>query len=256
MTTHPTQPKARRFVELFLVPFAGLMALRLPVMLWQDRLPDPVASHWGPGGVADGSMSVGTALTGMSIVWIVLWLLLLGILQSRRIGGREAQGVVATMYWAWAVLVGIWVLGLAANLDAATWQDADNLGGLAILSSMVGALPIAGLGWWLAAGRPEAGAPKGTQAVPVTAPEGQVAIWVGQATNRVLIGFTIALAVAFAVLRAVTSEGGPGAWSSASRCRWCCSCWLLASESRWGRRECGSRWVGWAGRAGPSPTTR
>lgn len=171
--TAPTSTTAVRTV-----PHRGtttVLALAVPAALtgvtvlvglgWQDRLPDPVASHWGPDGVNGSSSLAGllAPLAGMNIAFAVgLWAIgfFWGYAAMTR---RFAVGVAV---WTSAFVDGLVVAMLAAQLDVATAADARDLGGWLALA-ITGALVVGGLAAWAMPGDPRLAA---TGQVPDDAP--------------------------------------------------------------------------------------
>ena len=45
-----------RHLEVLIVPALVLAAIAVPIPLMADRLPDPIATHWGIDGAPDGSL--------------------------------------------------------------------------------------------------------------------------------------------------------------------------------------------------------
>lgn len=66
MAESPHVPSVHRFSRpwaLSLATLGAMLAIQLgSVLLWRDRLPDPVATHWTGTGVADGTGSLATHL--------------------------------------------------------------------------------------------------------------------------------------------------------------------------------------------------
>ena len=92
LTTAPTTPAARRvrWIAVLVPALVSLLAAALGVVLvtaQQDRLPDPVATHWGPGGIADGFSSLSNAVVTGAVLTVVpsLFLLVLGLVVREHI---------------------------------------------------------------------------------------------------------------------------------------------------------------------------
>ena len=107
----------RRLLLLATVPVlvAHLPALGL-LLLAADRLPDPLASHFGPGGGAAGY----TGRSGMVLVVLgtaVVVAAVLGVLAARPGGVDDPRWLIASG-WGTAVFVGVTALAtVVANLD-------------------------------------------------------------------------------------------------------------------------------------------
>ncbi len=206
----PASRSPRRFAEQALVPALLLLAFVLPAVLWADRFPDPIASHWGPGGAPDGALPLTTALWLMASIWVAFWVGLLVLLRVRQVGGTEARVLVAVVYWAGTLLALVWLLGLRANLDVATWEQARDLAPWQPFAAMIAAVPVGLLGWWLASDRPATPSPAGEPVEPHLPPTGATAVWTGTATNPPIAAvavapFLVALVVALVVESAWTA---------------------------------------------------
>jgi len=178
-TESPAVPHRRITTTLTLGVPAVLAAVTVAVALaWRDRLPDPVASRWGPDGVEGGS-----SLVGLLIPLVAMTLVFAGALWA--VGyfwGRAAMTrrfATGTAVWIAVFVNGLTILMLSAQLDVATASEARDLGaGLAAL--IVAALAVAVAVAWLVPGDPRQ--PTGTP-IPVGArrlplPESETATWV------------------------------------------------------------------------------
>lgn len=127
-----------------LVPFA---ALSVAFATWWDRLPDPLASHWGFGGEPNDSlgrtafavlMLGAVAISGLSAAWV-----------SRRPDAQPTHlsvPIVLATFLEWTLVL-IAGAALIANLDAAGWQNADELPvPLSFVMVVPAALVAAGVG--------------------------------------------------------------------------------------------------------------
>ena len=65
----------RRF-EVLILPALLLAAIALPVPLMADRMPGPIATHWGLDGRPDGSADPTALWLSVTGVWLVLWAVL------------------------------------------------------------------------------------------------------------------------------------------------------------------------------------
>ncbi|MET9069930.1 hypothetical protein [Streptosporangium sandarakinum] len=184
---------------------AALVAAPLAL---RDRLPDPLATHWGSNGV-DGSMSFAAGLAPSLVLWGVAWVFLLvsaahGEVLNRR-GGRAG--------W-WGFLVGgsVFALGvsgsiLLANLDVADWRQAA-MPGWAVPAVLGAAIAAGVLAGYLGRGEPD------RPIEPEDAPAmrlrpGQRAVWAGRATNPWLSRLSALLLVAGVVSGVFLVLGAP-----------------------------------------------
>ncbi|GGP78253.1 DUF1648 domain-containing protein [Streptosporangium pseudovulgare] len=180
---------------------AGPLALR-------DRLPDPLATHWGSNGV-DGSMSFAAGLAPSLVLWGVAWVFLLvsaahGEVLNRR-GGRAG--------W-WGFLAGgsVFALGvsgsiLLANLDAADWRQAA-MPGWAIPAVLVAALSTGVLAGYLGRGEPDRPVEPGDAPTMRLRP-GRRAVWAGRAANRWMSWLSAAMLLAGVVSGTFLLLGAP-----------------------------------------------
>jgi hypothetical protein len=146
----------------------------LPLIAFWSRYPDPIAVHWGFSGPPNGEMPllVYAALlaAGMLLSWGAL------IAGARR--AIPSAPLTAVTYFIMGLLAAVNVQIVVANLDAASWEAADDMSmPLFIVVLFAGA--IAGTVGWFAAG--------GSQGVPVDEPLAPVSVsttdWSGSASN-------------------------------------------------------------------------
>lgn len=110
----------RRRIALWLVP-TPLAALLVGTQLYfADRLPDPMAIHWGTGSMPDGSMGRWWSLAFIGGMFAVGWLALLVI--ERRLG--LLSPMLALVYFMMSLLTAVQVISVERNLDAAVWSQA------------------------------------------------------------------------------------------------------------------------------------
>ncbi|NRQ38882.1 DUF1648 domain-containing protein [Nonomuraea sp. NN258] len=152
----------------------------LPLSL-SDRLPDPIATHWGAGGAPDGSMSQGAALIAVLALWSAIWLVLLGIaLWLPGTLGKQANRIFwwASLFFGGALVLGMSITTVLANLDAPGWAAAE-LAGWQVLAVIAAALAAGALAGY--AGRGTADAKPAHQAVPaMSLRPGQRTVWVSR----------------------------------------------------------------------------
>ncbi|MCP4303917.1 MAG: DUF1648 domain-containing protein [bacterium] len=140
-----------RWLTLGLIPLAIYGALGLPFALNWSELPNPMASHWGLNGAADGAMPPA-----------VLLALLVGIMAAVHISvvrvvnriPDEAASFIAGLCAIGALLAGVGWLSVLANRGQTDWHAAGGLSvvGILLLLAVAGGAGMAG--WWLAGGRP------------------------------------------------------------------------------------------------------
>ena len=107
----------------------GLVTLTLlPFLLFGERLPDPVATHWGGGGRPNDTMTL-TFLVAFQLLLAGVPAGIMAFVARRDPAWRGEIGPAAGVTAFVATLAaGVGWLVVAANLDAATWSEAEPLG--------------------------------------------------------------------------------------------------------------------------------
>lgn len=156
----------------------------IPYLIAWHRLPDPLASHWGPAGQADGSMPRWAGLLSTAALVVIVGFGL-SILLARHVEGRrnpspESLGLTSFVS---ALAVGLAWVTVYLNLDATSWEQAKGLSWWMVLAVVIIALGGGLAGYRV--GRRNFAAPL----VPVTrAPvteiqPGEIVAWVGSASS-------------------------------------------------------------------------
>ncbi|MEU8249464.1 DUF1648 domain-containing protein [Nonomuraea sp. NPDC048916] len=184
---------------------AALVAVPLAL---RDRLPDPLAVHWGPAGAPDGQMSLMAGLVAQVAMWAVIWAFLLGAAMREQTLTRR----LGRAYW-WGTLFGggLFVLGMSgvtllANLDAATWTDAV-LEPWQVIAVIVVASAAGVLGGHLGRGGPDPHAPAGAEPPRLDLRPGQRVVWVSRVTNPWLVAVTTVAAAGLVVATVLDVAG-------------------------------------------------
>ena len=182
---------------------------------WRERLPDPIATHWGLSGVPDGSSS----FAEFAVLPVGVWALLAGIalvplLRGRDVSQRRMRGWTGALLCGGAVFsVGLAALTAWANLDVPDWRQARSLNWQVVVL-LVFSCGAGWSGWWVARLGPDGTGPAETgpdgtgseehpnrrtelDAQPLR-PEGLV--WVASATNRWLLALSAFAAAALVLL--------------------------------------------------------
>lgn len=187
------------------VPAVLLLAAAAVAMSWRDRLPDPVASHWGPDGV-DGTSSFagllgllpGLGVPFAALAWAIAFFL------GRSALTRRFAAALAT--WVAGFAGGTTLAMLATQLDLTAAHDARDLGGGLTLAFVV-PLALAALAAWVTPGDeplPATG-PVPTAAARIPLPEGEVAGWVRR-VDWVHPAVVVVVCAAFAGLMGATTR--------------------------------------------------
>lgn len=206
-TTRPPRPPAvrPRPAELVL-PVAGLAVAAVLPFAYGGRLPDPVASHWGFGGVPDGNLPI--PVDHLVLLAATLLVALGPLLAAARADRAAARVLVGLAHGGAALFALLRWWTLEANADAATWRDAGPLLAGDVLVALGVGVAAGLLGAWLARTRPEH--PPATRTVaPVPVAPGDHVVWIGRQTaGPALVVPAVAVVVA-AVLVAIVP--GPAA---------------------------------------------
>lgn len=180
----------RRLAE-YGVPGAAVgIALATPLVYW-SRLPEPMASHWGPSGMPDASSGRVFDVALMAAVTLVIGF---GpLLAVRAPMTRFMSRVLIAVSWGGATLLGtLRVITVQANLDAPTWESAGSVTAWTMLAVAGGAVLMALAGAWVAGDRPDA--PRDTRSVEaVTVAPGEAVVWASGTTGRLGAGVGVAL---------------------------------------------------------------
>lgn len=170
-----------------LVAVTGGVMLPIVVLGFGERLPDPLASHWGADGRADAHLSVAKTVVSLEL----LWLFFCGIAVQISWRGQERRRVRAgaglILGMGIGLVAGLLTVILHANLDAASWRDASKVGWreVGLLLLFAAATSLAG---WLVLNRGPDEAPSGfveSPAVPLR--KGEDPVWNQAVRNRGLL---------------------------------------------------------------------
>ncbi|MGA5765615.1 hypothetical protein [Nonomuraea bangladeshensis] len=179
----------------------------LPLAL-RDRLPDPMASHWGAGDRPDGSQSFTAYVLTVTLLWVVPWIVAL----VTAFGGRTLTRRQGRVAW-WGALFGLSVLalgvnlsGVLANLDVTDWTQAE-LGVVHPLLVVAAALAAAALAGYLGRGGPDESPDERREPPSLRLRPGQRAVWVGHVFNPWLALITVADTAVLLVLGALQLLG-------------------------------------------------
>jgi hypothetical protein len=198
-TAAPVPHRAATTLLTLVVPLAVMVATVALALAWRDRLPDPVASHWGPDGVDGASSFAGllsiVPLLGLPAAVLAWWF---AFAAGRSALSRRTAAAVAL--WTSTFTCALTVVTLSAQLDVDHWSQARDLdGGLALTFAVP--VVVALLGAWATPGDGPAPA---ASPVPDTAPrlplpDGGQAAWLRR-VDWVHPGVIVALVVGFSAL--------------------------------------------------------
>lgn len=201
----PAPHRLASTVLTLVAPTALLLVAAAVALNWRDRVPDPVASHWGPDGVDGTSSFAGllALLPALGVPFLALaWAIAFFIGHSALT--RRFAAALAT--WIAGFAGGTTLTMLAAQLDVADAHDARDVGGAMALAFTV-PLALAALAAWVTPGdRPLPAAepvPAGAPRIPL--PAGEMASWVRR-VDWVHPAVVVVMCTAFAGLMGATTR--------------------------------------------------
>lgn len=189
--------RVRGWLTVWILPFLVIAGSVVPIVLYWDRFPDPLAVHWGVSGVPNGTFPLWLYTLAMGGGMLLTWW---GLISGTRRGPNAPLASVA--YFILGLLAAVNAQILYFNLDAETWTNAEHFGALAIGGVLLAAVLFGGLGWLLGGGR--RGVPED---VELEVPETTAGTWSGTASNLwialiavVPVGFAFVVDPVWAVL--------------------------------------------------------
>lgn len=205
--THHTPELARakvmaRFIGLF-IPLGLSVALAIVFLIWAPRLPDPMATHWGASGEADGFAGPALSLISFPLVCLLVTSLYFVTVVQVRLARKRPGGEL----WGWGNrAVPAIVLGAATNVFvlaiATTWVQLDLADGRDLA-------PIPWIGWApLVAGAVVGVAaffvqprlsitadPEAREGEPLELGESERAVWIAELRPTAPFFWTVAIAL-------------------------------------------------------------
>ncbi|GAA1911150.1 DUF1648 domain-containing protein [Streptomyces sodiiphilus] len=193
--------RGRRLALLSAPYVAALVALAVFSVSRYDRLPDPMATHFGPGGGADGYLARPVALWVPVAFVVGMWLLFAWI-PLRSGPGPGRRPMLALGAGVGAMLGYVFVVTVLVNTDVADaaevalpiWHLAVSFGIAALVGLVV---------WRLAGPDPEPEADPAVPAPRLDLAEGEAASWSRRTGSPLLGGVAVAAVVAALVLGVV-----------------------------------------------------
>ncbi|GEN79409.1 DUF1648 domain-containing protein [Actinotalea fermentans] len=204
-TTTPVPHRAASTVLTLVVPAVLLLAATAVAFAWRDRLPDPVASHWGPDGV-DGTSSFAGLLAVLPAVGVPFAVLAWAIAVFAGRSALTRRFAAGLAVWVAGFAAALTLAMLAAQLDLPEAADAGDIGGGMALAFAV-PLALAALAAWVTPGDAAlpATAPVPASAARLPLPDGEVATWVRR-IDWVHPGVVVAICAAFAAVMGLTTR--------------------------------------------------
>lgn len=170
----------RRIIVLvgLVLPLVVIAASVALMIAWLPRLPDPVATHWGPSGEPDGFGSPWAAIGLLAVIGVVFSMLMTYTALRAVARGAEPASVRLTVVFSpvFAVLLSVIIagsLGMQVDLD-----DATEAGGVFwVFLAAAAAAAVTGVLTWLALPSRGSNPPTPTPEPAVTLEPGERAVW-------------------------------------------------------------------------------
>lgn len=174
---------SRSWLTLALFPALAVALIAVPILLFWNELPNPMATHWDLGGTPNGSMPPALLLLILAGLAVAIWW---GVYRAVQRTPYEAPSFVAGLFAVETLLVAVTWMSVFANRGESSWEMASGVGLMQILLALVPAILFGYLGWIISGGSsvertPE---PEATPALGIAAPE--TAIWSSRGTGRIL----------------------------------------------------------------------
>lgn len=184
-----------------------LAALLTGPLALRDRLPDPIATHWGFSGDADDATSLALFPLLPVVIWVVAAAFAVGVGWSGK--RRSHRGTAAALLGATGTLFcGITASTIAANLDRLDWRLAAlPVWHVSVILAGAGAAGL--LGFWLGSRGPDEPAEQGESSGELPLDPARRAVWVSSASSPVMLavgGGALLVAVAIAGVAMWRSE--------------------------------------------------
>ncbi|MDA3629551.1 DUF1648 domain-containing protein [Saccharopolyspora sp. WRP15-2] len=180
-------------------------ALLVGAFAVRDRLPDPMATHWGISGAPDDSMPFAGHLVFDLVMWLIIAVVAV-VVAVRGWERRAARASAAAILGAGAAFaVGMSALTTWANLDAAGWEQARSLPVWQVIPVLALAALVGWLGWWVGNRGPDAQPEEAGELAELTLKPGERAVWVSSVRSRTLLvigGITLLVGVVSLALQA------------------------------------------------------
>ncbi|MFQ5966343.1 MAG: DUF1648 domain-containing protein [Acidimicrobiia bacterium] len=153
---------------LYIGPLLVLVTIAAVQLAVSDRLPDPMAVHWGVDGVPDGFLPQAASLLLLGGIWIGFWAL---IFHSVRDSRGSIAFPVGVLYFLGGLLLVVQVSIVAAGLDTSHWSEADPFSWATLAVELLVGLALGVLAGVLASRIPTEPLPEAYEAPAVAIPE-------------------------------------------------------------------------------------
>lgn len=185
-------------------------------LAYGSRLPDPLATHWGPSGRPDDSMSSAAFLLFLLVMWAAVAGISVGVAaRGRNLARRTTRACLcAGLAWAGAFIVATQAVTIAANLDRGDWTRAATV---SWQPAVVVAAPIAlgALGWLAGRRGPDVPATPPPPGPLIDLAPGKRPVWVSTTTAPWAAWIALVATAAAVVTASLSLSGGlSGGWSA------------------------------------------
>jgi hypothetical protein len=110
------------------LPATLVVLALLPLVLFEARMPEPLASHWGLRGTPNGAMAHAKLLFIVAVIACGAALIMCFSAFRRSAGRGEITSLMALAGFMGGLVAALSWTTTRANLDATTWQQASHLG--------------------------------------------------------------------------------------------------------------------------------
>lgn len=189
-----TRPRALRLAVTVLLVLAAPLSVVLYRLVLGGDVPDPLPTHWGAGGEADGT----SGLTSFTVASLTLTAVLaaagVAALAFVRRNPLAVLGLLLAAWLAW-VMATTYAATLTASAGADSASDVPLHAGLVAAILLVPTLVTAVI-WLLVPFAPRGAAPVPTPSSPLSVRPGERVTWVGQSSSPALLLLGLALVLA------------------------------------------------------------
>lgn len=165
---------ARWSLVVVVVPALVMFGVFVPIVAFWSRYPDPIAVHWGFSGPPNGEMSLLLYTVLLAAGLFLAWAALIA-------GSREmmpSAPLTAVTYSIIGLLAAVNAQIVIANLDATSWEAADEMSPPMFIAVLAVAVAAGAAGWFVAGG--SHGVPVD---VPLAAASARTETWSASASN-------------------------------------------------------------------------
>ena len=138
----------RWWVTVVVAPALVVCGMFLPLTLFYERYPDPVAAHWGFSGPPNGDMSLAAYTILLAAGVLLSW----GALVAGALRSMPSAPLTAVTYFIIGLLAAMNTQIVIANLDAESWETARSMSIITVVGVVLIGVVAAAVGWLLGGG--------------------------------------------------------------------------------------------------------